>query len=60
VSLVESTAEAGRAASFGAIWELAHQRAGLAASPLHALASRPAAYISEPWYCCAEPAEFHL
>ena len=60
MALVTSTAHAGRASTFAAIWELAHQRAGLSAPALNPVASRPAAYISEPWYCCAEPAEFHL
>ncbi len=60
MTLVTSAAHDGRAATFAAIWELAHQRAGVAAPPLPAQRSRSAAYISEPWYCCAEPAEVHL
>jgi radical SAM superfamily enzyme YgiQ (UPF0313 family) len=60
MATVVSTAPAGRAASFSAIWELAHRRAGKDTPSLSYGASRPAAYMSEPWYCCAEPAEVHL
>jgi len=60
MATVVSTAAAGRAASFSAIWELAHRRAGKDTPSLSYGASRPAAYMSEPWYCCAEPAEVHL
>jgi hypothetical protein len=60
MALVTSAGSSGRAATFAAIWSLAHARAGLPAAELNAAAERPAAFISEPWYCCAEPAEFHL
>jgi hypothetical protein len=49
-----------RRAAFTAIWELAHGRAGIAAPLLPVGSAPPPAYLSEPWYCCAEPAEFHL
>src|SRR5205085_1714933 len=39
---------------------LVDERAGVAAPPLPAQRSRSVAYLSEPWYCCAEPAEIHL
>jgi len=60
MALVASTAHEGRAASFAAIWEVAHRRIGLGAPPLSPSSAGPAPYISEPWYCCAEPVEFHL
>lgn len=60
MATVVSTAAAGRAASFSAIWELAHRRAGKPTPLLSPTVSRPAAYMSEPWYCCAEPAEANL
>jgi len=60
MALVTGAGHSDRAASFTAIWELAHRRAGRPAPALDPIESRPAAYISEPWYCCAEPAEFHL
>jgi radical SAM superfamily enzyme YgiQ (UPF0313 family) len=60
MSLVASTPHASRTAAFRAIWTLAHTHGGVVAPPLDLSACRPAAYMSEPWYCCAEPAEFHL
>jgi radical SAM superfamily enzyme YgiQ (UPF0313 family) len=60
MSLVASTPHATRTAAFAAIWDLAHTRAGVVPPPLDTSASHPSAYMSEPWYCCAEPAEFHL
>jgi len=55
MATVLSTAQAGRTASFSAIWELVHGHAGREAPSMPHAVSRPAAYISEPWYCCAEP-----
>ena len=60
MSLVASTPHASRTAAFRAIWDLAHARAGTVAPPLDLSECRPATYMSEPWYCCAEPPEFHL
>ncbi len=60
MSLVALPTHGSRSAAFQAIWALAHARAGIEAPPLDVSACRPAAYMSEPWYCCAEPAEFHL
>jgi hypothetical protein len=60
MSLVASATHPSRTAAFRAIWDLAHARAGAVAPPMDLAACRPAAYMSEPWYCCAEPAEFHL
>ena len=46
-----------RSASFERIWNAAHAAAGMAASPLSASHqhSLPVPFLSEPWYCCAEP-----
>jgi radical SAM superfamily enzyme YgiQ (UPF0313 family) len=45
-----------RAAAFGRIWEAAHAAAGLAAPELRLNAPlRQVPFLSEPWYCCAEP-----
>jgi radical SAM superfamily enzyme YgiQ (UPF0313 family) len=46
-----------RSVTFDRIWKAAHAAAGLSAPPL-AAAPGPAAgipFLSEPWYCCAEP-----
>jgi radical SAM superfamily enzyme YgiQ (UPF0313 family) len=45
-----------RAATFDRIWKAAHAAAGLVASDIrgsHMSAAVP--FLSEPWYCCAEP-----
>jgi radical SAM superfamily enzyme YgiQ (UPF0313 family) len=60
MGLVSSGQQAARGAAFSAIWSLAHERAGIEPPSLPRVTSQPSAYISEPWYCCAEPAEFHL
>jgi hypothetical protein len=45
-----------RAATFGKIWKAAHAAAGLAAPELPATrAAKTVPFLSEPWYCCAEP-----
>ena len=45
-----------RHAVFEEISELAHQRAGLPRPPAPARTVRTRVpYLSEPWYCCAEP-----
>jgi hypothetical protein len=45
-----------RAAAFGRIWRAAHQAAGMSAPDLQGTRSAVAVpFLSEPWYCCAEP-----
>ena len=51
-----------RAATFERIWKAAHTAAGLP-SPQINLAAQPQAgipFLSEPWYCCAEPTRDQL
>jgi radical SAM superfamily enzyme YgiQ (UPF0313 family) len=51
-----------RAATFERIWKAAHAAAGLP-SPQINLAAQPQAripFLSEPWYCCAEPTRDQL
>jgi radical SAM superfamily enzyme YgiQ (UPF0313 family) len=51
-----------RSATFERIWKAAHAAAGLAAPPI-AVALVPRAgvpFLSEPWYCCAEPTRDQL
>jgi len=46
---------------FRAIWQLAHDAAGLPAPALeHAEFGETIAHLSEPWYCCAEPTDQQL
>jgi radical SAM superfamily enzyme YgiQ (UPF0313 family) len=51
-----------RHATFERIWKAAHAAAGLAspaiAAPRHSEVGVP--YLSEPWYCCAEPTRDQL
>jgi radical SAM superfamily enzyme YgiQ (UPF0313 family) len=49
-----------RAATFGRIWETAHAAAGQAAPQLRLMRARAVPFLSEPWYCCAEPTKDQL
>jgi hypothetical protein len=46
-----------RAQAFAAIAALGRQYAELPAVPRRARTGVPVPYVSEPWYCCAEPME---
>jgi hypothetical protein len=43
--------------AFAAIVALAREHAGFPPAPPRVAARRPVPYVSEPWYCCAEPME---
>jgi hypothetical protein len=59
--LVGGRTTAARRPMFEAISAAAHRRAGLAMPALPAALDRPAVpYLSEPWYCCAEPSPEQL
>src|SRR5262249_50144569 len=49
-----------RSATFAQIWQAAHAAAGLIAPPLPAQSALPVPFLSEPWYCCAEPTKEQL
>jgi len=51
-----------RFATFERIWRAAHAAAGLRAPQITASAQSPAGvpFLSEPWYCCAEPTRDQL
>ncbi|HEX4380063.1 MAG TPA: CUAEP/CCAEP-tail radical SAM protein [Candidatus Acidoferrum sp.] len=49
-----------RAKAFGRIWEAAHLAAGVVAPSLELGAGRAVPFLSEPWYCCAEPTKAQL
>jgi len=51
-----------RAAAFELIWKAAHAAAGMIAPALAPLpeAAVPVPFLSEPWYCCAEPTQAQL
>jgi radical SAM superfamily enzyme YgiQ (UPF0313 family) len=44
-----------RAAAFTRIWEVAHAAAGQVVPELRVREARAVPFLSEPWYCCAEP-----
>ena len=49
-----------RAAAFARIWEAAHAAAGVEAPRLPVAEGRAVPFLSEPWYCCAEPTRDQL
>jgi len=49
-----------RSAAFERIWIAAHEAAGIAAHKLAELRNAPVPFLSEPWYCCAEPTKDQL
>lgn len=49
-----------RFAAFERIWEAAHATAGLAAPRLRESRAAQVPFLSEPWYCCAEPTKDQL
>jgi radical SAM superfamily enzyme YgiQ (UPF0313 family) len=49
-----------RAVAFARIWEAAHLAAGIAAPELRVREGRGVPFLSEPWYCCAEPTRDQL
>ena len=55
--LVMASTASARTGVFGAISALAHEHAGLPASARSVTSRAPVPYVSEPWYCCAEPME---
>jgi hypothetical protein len=56
-AVVGGRVAAPRRETFGAIWEKAHEAAGVTPPERRRNVLPPAAvpYLSEPWYCCAEP-----
>jgi hypothetical protein len=49
-----------RATAFARIWEAAHLAAGQVAPELRLREARAVPFLSEPWYCCAEPTKDQL
>jgi hypothetical protein len=59
-ALVGTQQTADRRSSFDEIRALAHQRAGLARPDPVGATSGAAPFMSEPWYCCAEPNDLRV
>jgi len=49
-----------RATAFARIWRAAHAAAGIEAPGLRVTRGRAVPFLSEPWYCCAEPTRDQL
>ena len=49
-----------RAKTFEAIWKAAHEAAGMHAPELTGPRGKGVPFLSEPWYCCAEPTHDQL
>jgi len=49
-----------RAKTFAAIWKAAHEAAELQVPELKLAAAKGVPFLSEPWYCCAEPTKDQL
>jgi radical SAM superfamily enzyme YgiQ (UPF0313 family) len=49
-----------RGAAFARIWDGAHLAAGIDAPELRVAEGRGVPFLSEPWYCCAEPTRDQL
>ena len=49
-----------RTKTFERIWKAAHAAAGISAPPLQTSLSNTVPFLSEPWYCCAEPTREQL
>jgi radical SAM superfamily enzyme YgiQ (UPF0313 family) len=49
-----------RSEAFARIWEAAHAATGVVAPELKLGESRAVPFLSEPWYCCAEPTKAQL
>ena len=49
-----------RAVAFVRIWHAAHAAAGVEAPELRVAVGRAVPFLSEPWYCCAEPTRDQL
>ena len=49
-----------RTEAFARIWHAAHSAAGRETPELPASTGRAVPFLSEPWYCCAEPTKDQL
>jgi radical SAM superfamily enzyme YgiQ (UPF0313 family) len=49
-----------RSVAFARIWTAAHAAAGIEAPQLARLSGASVPFLSEPWYCCAEPTKEQL
>jgi hypothetical protein len=56
IAAVSDAQKLSRSVAFATIWQAAHDAAGITAPVLASQRpSLPVPFLSEPWYCCAEP-----
>jgi len=56
IAAVADRDKVSRAVAFERVWTAAHRAAGIAPPALSTVQQAPAVpFLSEPWYCCAEP-----
>ena len=60
IAAAADTAKWSRAKTFESIWHVAHQAAALPVPELTPCAAKGVPFLSEPWYCCAEPTKDQL
>jgi len=60
IAAAADAAKSSRSKTFEAIWRAAHDLAGKSVPELKGRAARPVPFLSEPWYCCAEPTKDQL
>lgn len=60
IAAASDAAKLSRSKTFEAIWRAAHKAAGLRAPEIKTSASSAVPFLSEPWYCCAEPTKDQL
>lgn len=61
IATVADREKASRSVAFERVWQAAHAAAGMNAPGLETpFAPRTVPFLSEPWYCCAEPTKDQL
>src|SRR5262249_40387182 len=60
IAAASDAAKWSRSKTFEAIWRAAHLAAGAQVPEVTMKASPPVPFLSEPWYCCAEPTKDQL
>ena len=61
IAAIADREKASRSVAFERIWNAAHGAAGMEAPHFErGYATRPVPFLSEPWYCCAEPTKDQL
>jgi len=60
IAAASDAAKWSRSKTFQAIWRAAHDTAGIRVGDVEIKDLRPVPFLSEPWYCCAEPTKDQL